>query len=173
VNSPDSNDEKSVAGELLAQLLKDQRSGPGQVIRAETSSRSMDYRERGEDIPLIILPKARGEVVRQFRDVALRKCRLEEVFGNLDGLELGIQERDAIQDCFDNGEDGWETFRSRFPRTRGLVEVSCPAFTSDFSQAMIEYGFQGGRLAGYGECCLYKREGGQWRLVEKKQLWFS
>ncbi|RBP46401.1 hypothetical protein DES53_102792 [Roseimicrobium gellanilyticum] len=81
-----------MAGELLAQLLKDQGCGPGQVIGAETRSRSMDYRERGEDIPLIILPKARGEVVQQFRDVALQRCRLEKAFGNLDSLELDIQE---------------------------------------------------------------------------------
>ncbi|QIF02788.1 hypothetical protein G5S37_15080 [Roseimicrobium sp. ORNL1] len=160
-----------MAGELLAQLLKDQGRGPGQVICAETRSRSMGHRERGENIPLIVLPKARGEVVRQFRDVALRKCRLEEVFGDLDGLDLDIQEWEAIQDCFTDCriESGWKTFRARFPRTRGLLEVSCPAFSSDFSQAMIEYTNTGA----YGECCLYQRENDEWRLVEKKCIWFA
>lgn len=162
---------RALAAELLAQLLKDQCRGPGQVICAETRSRSMGYKERGEDIPLMVLPRARGELVRQFRNVTLRKCRLEEVFGNLDGLDLDIQEWEAIQDCFTNCriESGWETFRDRFPRSRGLLEVSCPAFTTDFSQAMIEYT----NVGAFGECCLYQREDDQWRLMDKRCLWFA
>jgi hypothetical protein len=170
VNSSDStSDERSIAGELLAQLLKDQGRGPGQVIRAQTYSRAQDCREQGTDVPLIILAQAKRSVVEQFRHVALRRCRLEEVFGNLDWLELDIQEWDAIQDCFANRDARWETFRKCFPRSQGLVAVSCPAFNADFSQAMIEYTL----IGALGMCCLYQREASHWKFVAQKCTWIS
>lgn len=162
---------------LLTKLLQDFNCGSRQVIRALTTSAHARYCTlpspgRLEWQPMMILPKASRSTAEHFQTVRRHSRPVEEVFGKVEQMEVLDQ---AALDLVFAGELnlGWDRFRRSYPESKGIVEVSCPGFSRDLAQAMIEIGISLDRLFGFGECCLYVREGQRWTMVSRKETWAS
>jgi len=81
--------------------------------------------------------------------------------------------RRATIDAFwtDINDDGWKAFYVRFPGARGFLDLTPPEVTGDTARlnASAHYGLLG---AGGWRVTL-RRDGGVWRISDKRLLWES
>ncbi len=79
-----------------------------------------------------------------------------------------------LQEIFaaDNAK-GWDTLKSRYPGSVGLLHVSQVGFSKDGKQALLFGAGQSGRLGGSGDFVLLNWDGSVWRLAASARLWIS
>jgi hypothetical protein len=76
-------------------------------------------------------------------------------------------------DAIFSGDGWWEEFYKVFPASRGLVQFTAPAFSTDGRKAMVYVSHSCGGLCGTGWLVLLARDAGGWRITDRKMLWIS
>ncbi len=79
--------------------------------------------------------------------------------------------RRVIDEIF--ARKGWPEFYRRFPKSRGFIELSRPAFTDDRQKALLYVSYSCGGLCGTGWLVYLARSGASWRISRKEMLWIS
>ncbi|HKD17251.1 MAG TPA: hypothetical protein VKG23_05220 [Thermoanaerobaculia bacterium] len=72
------------------------------------------------------------------------------------------------------GADWWQGFYRTFPESRGFLQFTAPAFSSDGQSALIYVSHFCGGLCGTGWLVyLTRSDDGHWRIASKQMLWIS
>ena len=78
-----------------------------------------------------------------------------------------------VSSLFPNCAQGWRQFRSRFPGSQGLLQVSRVAFDADSTQALVYVGNQRDCLDGFGMLFYLEHRSEGWKLIAHQILWVS
>ena len=108
---------------------------------------------------------------------AALESRLKQVLTEEPVPDLGIDgarlvSRNTIEQIF-HGRGWWPEFYRRFPKSRGFIEFSRPAFTDDRNGALVFVSHSCGGLCGTGWLVYLTRSGDSWRIAERTMLWVS
>jgi hypothetical protein len=99
-----------------------------------------------------------------------------EVYGAAAGVKFltdGVLGNYFAKRSSSGAADGWKLFCEAHPESAGIMELSCPAFSADGSEALICVGQQFHWLSGQGVYWLYRKEGTAWRRVNSAFAWIS
>lgn len=162
--------------ELLLQVLSDLEIEDGQVARALTSSDGVDSRdpetlEMSKNYLREHLPTATVEVIEDYLAKEAEKLPITEIYGPIESLDLRTEEE--LGTIFADREGGWNTFRQKFPRSHGALEISRAGFSPDGTQGIISVGQTSDWMAGHGTYYLYEKTESGWAQKHATMAWIS
>jgi hypothetical protein len=76
-------------------------------------------------------------------------------------------------DALFQNDQGWERFRTLYPRSYGVLDVSQVGLNILCDQALIYTGLQVDWEMGHGEYRLFEKSGGRWEQTESALAWMS
>jgi hypothetical protein len=160
---------------LLPQVLRDYEVPAGQVVQAKTGRQTAQGEAVNRDYLKKHFPDASTEMIDAFLVANRARRPVVQVYGPVDGAKLLSD--DALGRFFAKGSggatDGWKLFREAHPESAGIMELSCPAFSADGSEALICVGQQFHWLAGEGTYWLYRKDGSTWKKARAAGAWIS
>jgi hypothetical protein len=71
------------------------------------------------------------------------------------------------------GPSYWDELYATFPRARGYVEVSQPAFNAEYTQGLAYCGRSFGMLGGVGYVILFEKQNDHWTALGWQIVWES
>lgn len=98
------------------------------------------------------------------------KYHLSDFF-NLSKHVVFISEEDMVMLFKWHG--GWEEFRSLYPSSQGIMNLSRVGFNADKTQALLYAGNQTGWTSGSGWYVLFVKKNGAWVIQKKVMVWVS
>jgi len=173
-----SDDTVAIVNVLIADRLASRGEAPGGtyvVLVAETLALCPPD-EPEEDAFTMTSAVMDPEVLPDVPPTLRRELLCEQSGGMLpssryDGAEVVLNDRTA--DIFSAGVEGWDDFYQRYPESRGLLEVTSPAFSPDREHALVYMSHSCGGLCGTGWLVHLKRSASGWRIESRRMLWIS
>lgn len=158
----------SVYDAVLGQLIS--RSPDATfLVKEQTSLESPGQQVSNSTIKFLAqkLPSLSQETLDDFAARNRASSTLQNLFGHKVVLISAQEEEDALGD-----EKGWEKLRDKY-HSNGVVTFSAVGMNRQLNQAVVYVGHRRGLLDGAGRYCLLVKDGGEWRIKEKVDVWFS
>ncbi|MGF1579325.1 MAG: TIGR02996 domain-containing protein [Gemmataceae bacterium] len=152
-------------------------SGTEQVIAETTRTGTIRPENRLSTENFEIMFRKRGTrpsytTIADFRVKNRRTHAIKELF-HPENYGFVIVSAHEMNTIFQNLEQGWDTFRDRFPESAGTVQFSRVGFNHTRTEAVFYWGQQVAPLMGFGNYFFYKKMGGQWVRAGVQTLWIS
>lgn len=155
------------------------------IIRAVVDDRLAAKSEAPDGDYLVVADKTSGApefldlstafltpLAEELRSQFLVESRKTVALPPLHASNARLVPQQTIDEIF-AGKGWWQEFYRRFPRSKGYLQVSKPAFSADGLNALLYVSHSCGGLCGTGWVMYLTREGRRWRIVDKKMLWIS
>ena len=107
-------------------------------------------------------------------DLANKGVQSENWDASLFGINsvklIGSEEMNCL---FSNTQNGWEGYYKKYPDSNGFFTFARPGIHSNNKEAVLEYGWHGGMLAGAGYVVLLEEVNGEWQVKQVVPTWVA
>ncbi|MCP4258443.1 MAG: hypothetical protein GY774_13230 [Planctomycetes bacterium] len=137
------------------------------VIREKLSIEIVTIAEKEIDPTYNLIKEAESqdknlaEAVKDFYSKNTGTNTVEDI-GTLTVSHVIIKEEKMGELFKTEGKDGWTEFYKLYPKSPGIITLSCPGFSKDGSLAVILMANQSTLLAGYRRIYVLKKQDGEW-----------